>query len=99
VERYIEKLYEQLAYHKILEKLRELSLKSSQDWNKQEIDKYEKLDRLITEAVLAAEHLVSKRYSTQYKWSPKLIQAVYALRFARLKLKLLKGIPVTDNAL
>lgn len=45
-----------------------------------------------------AERTCAKRYSTQYQWSPLLLRAVYAYRYARLRLKEFNGIPVTAKA-
>lgn len=99
VDIYIQTLFDQLAYHKIMEKLDRLFTIKVGDWTDEDTITYVKLDKLITEAMAYAERTCSKRYSTTFQWSPLLLKAVYAYRYARLRLKEFNGIPVTEKTL
>jgi len=60
---------------------------------------YEKLDKLITEAMLYAERQSGSKYTKTYEWSPTLIQAVSAERYWRLQLRHSQGRQVTARTL
>ena len=99
VDAYIQALFDQFSYHKVLEKLDRLMEITVEDWTVEDTITYEKLDTLITEAMTYAEKVCSKRYSTRFQWSPLLLKAVHVYRYARLRLKEYKGLPVTEKAL
>ena len=99
VDTYIQALFDQLAYHKIMERLDRTLAISVEDWKEKDRITYIRLDRAITEAMTYAERECARRYTTKYQWSPLLLKAVYAYRYARLRLKEFKGIAVTEKAL
>jgi len=99
VDAYVSVLFEQLEYHKVMENLDRLIQISVEEWEDSDQVTYEKLDHLITESMIYAEKFCTKRYSTKYQWSPLLLKAVYAYRYARLRLKTTNGIPVTPKAI
>jgi len=82
-----------------MEKLDRLVAISVDEWEEHDQITYVKLDTIITEAMTYAERSCAKRYSTRYAWSPLLLKAVYAYRYARLHLKEFRGIPVTTRTL
>lgn len=55
VDAYIQALFDQMEYHKILEKLDRLVQISVEEWSSHDRDTYIKLDRIITEAMTYAE--------------------------------------------
>lgn len=99
VDAYLQALFDQLEYHKVMEKLDWLVSISVDAWKEEDRITYIKLDTIITEAMTYAERACAKRYSTRFQWSPPLLKAVYAYRYAKLKLKEYNGIPVTEKAL
>ena len=99
VDAYILSLFEQLEYHKVMKKLERLVRIKVEDWKDSDRITYEKLDRIITESMIYAESSCAKRYSTRYHWSPLLLQAVYAYRYARLRLKAANNLPVTQKTI
>ena len=99
VDAYLQALFDQLEYHKVMDKLDRLIGISVDEWTEDDRVTYIKLDTTITEAMVYAERMCARRYSTKYQWSPLLLKAVYAYRYARLKLKEWKGIPVTTKTL
>ena len=99
VDAYVQALFDQLDYHKVWEKLDRLVTIRVEDWKETDRITYEKLDTIITESMIYAERNCSKRYSTRFQWSPLLLKAVYVYRYARLRLKELKGLPVTEKAI
>ena len=99
VDAYIQKLFDQLEYHKVMEKVDRLVAISVEDWTEDDKETYVKVDTIITEAMKYAERECARRYSTKYEWSPLLLKVVYAYRYARLRLKEYKGIPVTKKTI
>jgi len=100
VQKYTSTLQAQLEYHKIPKKLDALQqVISSGQWSHNHQREYEKIDRLITEAMLHAEKISSRKYTGTFSWSPELIQAVQTERFWKLLLKLSKGIPIADSTI
>jgi hypothetical protein len=89
VQKYTSTLQEQLEYHKIPKKLDALQrVISSGQWSHNHQQEYEKIDNLITEAMLHAEKISSKKYTGTFSWSPGLSKAVQTERFWKLLLKL-----------
>ncbi len=52
---------------------------------------YNKIDKLLMEAMLHAKKEVSRKYSNTYQWSPLLSQAVAAKRYWEMLLRQQKG--------
>jgi hypothetical protein len=100
VQKYTSTLQAQLEYHKIPKKLEALQrVISSGQWSHDHQQEYEKIDKLITEAMLHAEKISSKKYTGTFSWSPELIKAVQTERFWKLLLKLSKGLPIADSTI
>jgi hypothetical protein len=100
VEKHNELLQRQLAHHKIPEKLADLQKTVFLNgWSPADQVTYEKLDHIITEAMLYDEKKSSKKYTGRFFWSPDLIKSVQAERYWKLWLKTTKGITVTPQAL
>jgi len=97
VAKYIKKLTDQLEKHKVLPKLQELYLLESHQWTDQTQQTYERLDKIITEAMLYAEEASAKKYINKYEWSPTLVCSVYAERFWRLALRKSQGRHISQN--
>jgi hypothetical protein len=77
VGKYSSILQQQLMYHKIPEKIATLQQSISKgQWIDQDRTSYEKIDRLIMEAMLHAERKSSKKFTGTFAWSPELIQSV-----------------------
>ncbi len=100
VMKYKEQLYEQYEYHNIIKKVEQLITKSAEgSWSIYLSEEYQKVDKLITEAMIYAERKTGRKYSTKFDWSPALKQAVQAFRFWKMKLKLSKGLHVSPTVL
>ena len=99
VSAYISALHKQLKYHKVIRKHEKLSEIPVGDWTPSDTIKYERLDTIVVQSALFAEKSIARRYSTKYQWSPALLKEVYVFRYARLRLKAAKGIPVTENSI
>jgi hypothetical protein len=100
VQKYTSTLQAQLAYHKIPKKLDELQqVIQSGQWTHHHQQEYEKMNRLITEAMLYAEKISSRKYTGTFAWSPNLIQAVQKERFWKLLLKVSKELPIADSTI
>ena len=67
---------------------------STKQWEVTHTEDYKKLDAVITQAMLHAESVCSKKYTKRFDWSPTLIQSVETVCFWRLLLKWSKGLPV-----
>jgi len=98
VEKYNEVLQKQLAYHKVQDKIKVLQ-QALPNWTKQHQDSYEKLDRIITEAMRHAEKQSCKKYTSKFAWSPTLVQAVQQERYWKLILKQRKGTSIAPATL
>jgi hypothetical protein len=61
-------------------------------WTDSHKAEYEKLDTIITETMLFAEHSCSKHYMKCFEWSVTLIRAVETVRYWRLFVKCFKAI-------
>jgi hypothetical protein len=97
---YKEILQAQLAYHKIPEKIEKLQQSiDNEQWTDMHQSEYEKMDKLIMEAMLYSERKCSRKVTKKFSWSPELIQAVQKERFWKLKLKVSKGVPVADSTI
>jgi hypothetical protein len=84
--KYKECLHDHLAYHNVIEKckaLQEVALTTQ--WTDSHKAEYEKLDTIITETMLFAEH-------SCFEWSVTLIRAVETVRYWRLFVKCFKAI-------
>lgn len=93
-------LLQQVTYHKLQEKTNELlKIASTGHWTEEHTSAYEKIDKLLTESMLAAERAVSKKFSTTYAWSPALKKAVSSLQYWKLCLKRANGLLVPDTTL
>jgi len=100
VEKYNMTLQQQLAYHKIPEKIANLQLAISKNqWNQSYQTQYKRIDVIITQAMLHAEKQSSKKYTGIFSWSPELIKSVQKERYWKLWLKISKGIPVSSQTL
>ena len=97
--KYIQALFDQLEYHKVMERLSRLLVIKIDEWKEEDQVTYERLDRIITEAMTYAERECAKRHSTKFQWSPLLLKAVYAYMYARLRLKEFRGIMVTEKSI
>jgi len=88
VSKYREALHEQLQYHAVFDKCQALmEAASTKQWEVTHTEDYKKLDAVITQAMLHAESVCSKKYTKRFDWSPTLIQSVETVRFWRLLLK------------
>jgi len=100
VDQYTEELLVQLCYHKILPKAEKLHTKAqSGSWTPENIHEYEKLDNLITEAMLKAERRISKKVTTTYQLSPSLKAAINTITYWKLQLSQLKGKVISQHSL
>lgn len=92
---------EQVAYHNIMEKIRELQEKADQSlWTPPEdIALYKMIDRLNSEIMRHADKCLLRKVCKTYEWSPKLAMAVQSVRFWRLKLKRVRSLLISDNIL
>jgi len=82
ITQYTETLLEQLNYHNILQKADDLfNVVQKGQWTAEHTLQYEKLDKLVTEAMRHAEKSISKKYSTTYQWSPHLKSAISTLTY------------------
>jgi len=80
VEQYTEELLAQLRYHKVLPKVEQLQKKAEQGiWTQTQTQECEKVDTLVTEAMLKAERAISKKNTDTYQWSPALKAAITTL--------------------
>ena len=100
VRKYSSILSEQLTYHKVHDKTEDLQRKiTDNQWTAEDKERYQRLDIIITEAMLSAERKASCRYSTTYDWSPTLTHAVHTYRFWKMKLKQIKGLTVSTQVI
>jgi hypothetical protein len=91
-------LQAQLNYHKIPEKLEKLQkIVDEGRWADEHQHEYEKLDKLITEAMLHSERKCSRKVTKTFSWSPNLVQAVQKERYWKLMLKVSKGVKVETS--
>jgi hypothetical protein len=97
VDDYLTVLTDQLAKHKIPQKVSQLHMKALSGWEDEDNQTYEKLDLLITEAMLYAERQTSSRFTKTFEWSPTLIKAVYAECYWHLAYKRSIGRFVSDE--
>ncbi len=97
---YIKDLTKQLDYHKITDKAQNLLNRAiDNNWTETLTEEYEKLDTLITEAMLRAEKNVSKKVSKTYQWSPSLQASISALSYWKLRLSQLHGKAISTHTL
>jgi hypothetical protein len=76
IAKYKSALHEQLEYHKEMDKCKNLHEMAAKGmWEDAQSKQYENLDLLIMESMLFAERACSKYYSTQFEWSPALIDS------------------------
>jgi hypothetical protein len=100
VERYRDHLYEQINYHKILEKHKTLKATSAAGtWTAETTALYQELDDIITRAMITAERKAGTTYSKKYDWSPALKALIQAHRFWKLKFKHSKGQAIATDTL
>jgi len=100
IKQYHDALHNQMKYHKILDKANKLlSTAKQHEWTQPMKEDYENLDSLITEALLAAEKLISKKVSNTFQWSPSLSAAIYTLKYWKLRLSQLHGKPISQYSL
>jgi hypothetical protein len=100
VEQYTDTLLKQLHYHKVFKKTTTLLEKANNNqWLAADTIQYERLDQIISEAMLSAEHSVSKKVSRTYQWSPKLKAAINSLTYWKLWLSQLKGKAISSHTL
>jgi hypothetical protein len=100
VDQYIATLVAQLNYHKVLEKSSALlKAADANTWTPEDAVEYEKLDKIITEAMIHAERSVSKKISLTYQWSPQLKAAIHTLTYWKLRLSQLKGKTISNHTL
>ncbi len=77
---YIKKLLDQIAYHKIMEKIEILEEAIyTNSWNHQHQVLYEKVDKLISESMRCAEKLVARTQTGPYSWSLEVAQSIQAV--------------------
>jgi hypothetical protein len=96
----MESFDQQLAYHKILEKLEVLhTLAQNRTWTNEQTIQYKRLDDLLMESMLYAEKSSKKVASKRYEWSPVLAQAIHTLRFWELSRKRSIGLKIPDRTL
>jgi len=100
VTQYEEIVMRQVQYHKLNDKIPQLLQRAENStWTAEDTQQYEAIDRLLTEAMLSAEQTISKKVSTTYAWSPKLKEAISALRYWKLSLKRANGRTIPDSVL
>ncbi len=93
-------LNDQLEYHKVHQaKMDLVNLEAAGQWTEDTIQRYQKLDKIISESMRGADKMLLSRKSGKYMYSPKLASAVQAVRNWRLRLKRLNGIYTTDHQL
>lgn len=74
---YKAKLHEQLEYHKVLDKCKDLyDIAVKGQWNEEYTQQYENLDLIITQSMLLAEQFCGKCYTKRFDWSPQVMKAV-----------------------
>lgn len=95
---YVQTVTQQIQYHKIESRLEALH-HALPLWNDSHITEYESIDRLLTEAMQAAEKKISKKVTLTYAWSPTLKQAVASLKYWQLSLKKANGRSISDSIL
>jgi len=99
-EKYRSLVHEQFQLHKVYDKLNDLkSHADNATWQQSHTEQYQVLDNVITDAMLYAEKQIGKQYSATFDWSPKLKEAVQVQRYWYLKLKQVKGLPVSPTGL
>ncbi len=87
---------EQLQYHKVYDKVQELQVASrSGVWTDVQTQEYQKLDRIITEAMLYAERNTGRRFSTRYEWSPTLKKSVQSFRYWQLRYRQARNLGIS----
>jgi hypothetical protein len=97
---YLKHLQQHLAYHKLPEKIETLHNHAQQYPNDPTIaQQYNKIDKLLTEGMLAVEKRSCKKYSDKFQWSPALAKAVNVVHYWRLCMKQAKGIIVSNHHL
>jgi len=99
VDQYIATLVKQLNYHKVINKSDLLKAADDGTWTNEDTIRHERLDKIITEAMLHAERSVSKKISLTYHWSPKLKAAIHILTYWKLRLLQLKGKTISNHTL
>lgn len=91
-------LHEQLQYHNVFDKCKNLKIVAdTKQWSSEHTDLYNSLDQTITESMLFAEQACSRKYTKRFDWSPTLVVAVETVRFWRLLLKRSKGLLVQPS--
>jgi hypothetical protein len=76
-----------------------LNLAAAGQWTEDTIQRYQRLDKTISESIRCADKMLLSRKSGKYMYSPKLASAVQAVHYWRLPLKRLNGIYTTDHQL
>jgi hypothetical protein len=88
----MEVLLKQIEYHKIDKKAIKLQKVAEEGkWTQDHTNSYNRIDKLMTEAMLHAKKEVSRKYSDTYQWSPLISQAVAAKRYWEILLRKHKG--------
>jgi hypothetical protein len=94
---YKEHLHKQLEYHKVFDKLKDLTYAAEHNlWSEQHTKEYNALDRIITESMIYAEKEITRVITGNYEWSVQLAQAIHSLRYWKLRIKRAHAIRVTD---
>lgn len=100
VSKYQDKLYEQLTYHRIFDRLENLKQAiEMEDWTVAHTEEYETIDKITAEPMLYAERQVGHWYTGHFEWSPGLKQAVQAYQFWHLKLRRKRNKPISMGKL
>jgi hypothetical protein len=100
VDKYRDILHEQLTYHKCYEKIQTMQQNTHDDtWNEHLTHEYQITDTVITETMIHAERAAGRKYSTRFDWSPSLLRAVQAFRFWKMRVKLHRGLTVSQAGL
>jgi hypothetical protein len=92
VDNYYKHLKKQLDYHKLQSKIDELHKAATDTGPRHGLESsFEKIDLLLTEAMLYAELKSRKQFSTKYQWSPRLKEAVITVRYWQMHVQESKG--------
>ena len=87
VEKYMTLMLKQIAQHDVLQKVEHLRTRSeSGNWNHEDTQRWEKVDRILAQAQSCAEKKCSKKKSGRIPWSPELKVSGETLMYWRLRI-------------
>ena len=88
VEAYIKHMLQQIAHHRIVERVAWLQDQSNKgQWGQEEVAEWEKIDVSLVQARSAAEAKCPKKRSGKYPWSPEFDLAGKRLLYWKLRMR------------